>query len=338
MFSKIYNRLKRRIIGALCAHSNYFKSKYLFEYDRKRFLQHAGAFHQCHQEQVLASITMAYHVIEKGLTMPNLRLRFGREAVLRLISLCEKYASSYDTNHQVFQHAISVLQQYYQLHQLHNAELEQSLQKTLEQVLKLYPASSAPEDQQINISRAEFYSQLNAPFELFSKSRHTVRHFTGSVSLDSITRAVELANYAPSACNRQHTRVHCISDKDTIHQILTIQNGCRGFGESSDKLLIISTSLHDIRWSEERNDIYTNAGIFIMNLCYALHKNQIAHCILNWSVLPGTDLQLRQLVHIPDEENIVCMIACGDCPEQFSIAASPRRNVMDILTIHHTAA
>ncbi|MEI3567554.1 MAG: hypothetical protein V8Q16_05550 [Akkermansia muciniphila] len=102
----------------------------------------------------------------------------------------------------------------------------------------------------------------------------------------------------------------------------------------ADKLLIITADLHDIRWEEERNDLYTNAGIFLMNLCYALHANKVAHCLLNWSVSPFRDILLRKLVSIPDHETVICILACGDCPEQFSLASSPRKPVSEILTVH----
>lgn len=175
---------------------------------------------------------------------------------------------------------------------------------------------------------------MESSFPEFSASRHSVRHFNGPVSLEQIERAVSLARNAPSACNRQHTRVHCICDKETRKKVLSLQNGNRGFGHLADKLLIITADLHDIRWEEERNDLYTNAGIFLMNLCYALHANKVAHCLLNWSVSPFRDILLRKLVSIPDHETVICILACGDCPEQFSLASSPRKPVSEILTVH----
>lgn len=81
-------------------------------------------------------------------------------------------------------------------------------------------------------------------------------------------------------------------------------------------------------------DLNTNVGIFIMNLSYALHYNKVAHCILNWYVLPKEDKKLRKLLQIPDEESVVCFIACGDLPERFKIVSSPRITAKDIYTIH----
>lgn len=77
-----------------------------------------------------------------------------------------------------------------------------------------------------------------------------------------------------------------------------------------------------------------NAGIFLMNLSYALHWHEVAHCILNWSVEPKRDWALRSLLSIPAAEEIIAVVACGAPAEEMDIAASPRRPSADILTVH----
>lgn len=183
------------------------------------------------------------------------------------------------------------------------------------------------------MTRERYWANLDAPFETFSASRHSVRHFAGTISVDQIRNAVALANNAPSACNRQYTRVHCVSDRSVIQKCLALQNGNRGFGHLADKLLILTADLRAV-WGAERNDIFTNAGIYLMNLCYALHKNKVAHCMLNWSVVPGKDKALRKLIDMDDAETVVVFIACGDVPEEFKLATSPRKSVEQVLKIH----
>ena len=71
-----------------------------------------------------------------------------------------------------------------------------------------------------------------------------------------------------------------------------------------------------------------------MNLCYALHYHGIAHCILHWSVEPATDREVHRLLGIPENEAIVQVLACGMPPEEFDVAASPRRAPEEIVTWH----
>lgn len=58
---------------------------------------------------------MAYHVVEKGLSMPERRLGFGHDAVLELISLIRNYSEKFPQNDQIL-HAISVLDAYREMH------------------------------------------------------------------------------------------------------------------------------------------------------------------------------------------------------------------------------
>ena len=139
---------------------------------------------------------------------------------------------------------------------------------------------------------------------------------------------------APSACNRQHARVHVVDDPALRDRLFALQGGTRGFGADADKVLVVTADLSSVRWGWERHDCYTNGGIFVMNLCYALHWHGVAHCILHWSVSPEVDRAAHEFLGIPANEAIVQVIACGMPPEEFDVAASPRLAVSDVLTWH----
>ena len=187
---------------------------------------------------------------------------------------------------------------------------------------------------QLHFRKNQFFEAQEAPFPEFSASRHSLRHFNGCISLDVIKKAVALAQGAPSACNRQHVRVHCISTHSLRDKFLEFQNGCRGFGTNADKVLVVTADLACIAWPEERNDGFTNAGIFLMNLCYSLHYYGIGHCILNWSVSPSIDKVIRTILPIENSENIAAVVLCGKPTNEFDVAASPRKCVDDIFVVH----
>ena len=299
-----------------------------FAYDRRRFLRYS--MHRCPSKQsALASIIATYHVVEKGLTMPEPRLGFGRDVVLRLISELNQFAEKYGTDEMQFQHALGVIAEYHQWHQSEKSELSNDVELQIGQLLRKF---SFPASQQIDMTRDAYFSKANAPFPEFSASRHSVRHFEGSVSLEQIKQAVSLANNAPSACNRQPCRVHVVKDKELIAKCLALQNGNRGFGHLADKLLVLTTDLR-CAWETEQKDIFFNAGLYAMNLCYALHFYKVAHCMLNWSRLPKFDEELHSLLKIPIEETPAVLIACGKAPKMFRIANSAKKDSKDSLRI-----
>ena len=298
-----------------------------FAYDLRRFIKFSGS----EKGGLRAALIMAYHGIEKGLTMPNRRLGFGQQALSDMIILVEKWKLSESTEDEVYVHAISVLQEYWQLHADANYKLENQLADRLR---KLLQEEEIVVDHQLEVTKENLFGKTMEPFLEFSQSRHSVRHFSGAVSEEQIRLAVALAQNAPSACNRQHVRVHCLVNKEQIQQLLALQNGNRGSGHLVDKLLLITYDMQDLRWREERNDGYTNAGIFVMNLCYALHYYHVAHCLLNWSVSPKNDEKMRALVAIPETETLVIIVACGDCPDNIRLAKSPRKRLSSIYCVH----
>ena len=303
----------------------------MFRYDRNRFFAHALHAQNPTQESALAEIVLFYHTVEKGLTMPNMRLGFGCQMLFKFVGLLNSYAEKYDITERQFVDAVRVLAEYKKIHDDARFELDSSLSNAIDTLLKRIPVEPSC---QIEMTRERYWAELNSPFEMFSASRHSVRHFSGTISEEQIRNAVALANNAPSACNRQYTRVHCVSDRAKIQACLALQGGNRGFGHLADKLLVVTADLRGLAWAQERNDLFTNAGIYLMNLCYALHKNRVAHCMLNWSVTPSVDRQLRNVLEIPEAESIVILIACGDVPKTFKLASSPRKPAEETLVFH----
>ena len=298
-----------------------------FRYDRKQFMANAGALHRDRKAAARAEIVMGYHVLEKGLTMPRRRLGFGKGAVVHLVNLVDAFERRFGRDDRQVRHAVGVLRAYRELH----LESPDPMPR-LDAFLAAHP--DVPAADEPHVSRSDFFSAKDAPFPQFAASRHVCRHFAGPVPEGTIKSAVELALTAPSACNRQHARVHVVDDPALRDRLFAAQGGTRGFGADADKVLVVTSDLSSVRWGWERHDCYVNGGLFVMNLCYALHYFGVAHCILHWSVSPEVDRAAHEFLGIPSNEAIVQVIACGMPPEEFDVAASPRLAVSDVLTWH----
>ena len=298
-----------------------------FRYDKRQFMQNAGALHLDRKAAARAEIVMGYHVLEKGLTMPRRRLGFGKGAVVHLVNLVDAFERRFGRDDRQVRHAVGVLRAYRELHR----ESPDPMPR-LDAFLSAHP--DVPAADEPHVSRSDFFAAKDAPFPQFAASRHVCRHFAGPVPEGTIKSAVELALTAPSACNRQHARVHVVDDPALRDRLFAAQGGTRGFGADADKVLVVTSDLSSVRWGWERHDCYVNGGLFVMNLCYALHYFGVAHCILHWSVSPEVDRAAHEFLGIPSNEAIVQVIACGMPPEEFDVAASPRLAVSDVLTWH----
>lgn len=307
--------------------------KRLFDNDCTRYIRYSCAFRTQTREGLLSDVIMAYHVLEKGLTMPDRRLAFGKDVVKRLMTLIDKFVGRFSVDEPQVRHAIGVIKAYLKLH--HDAGFDFGKDTGYWGAVNAFAArfEDIEPSVQPHLTREEFYRNKDMPFPAFAASRHTLRHYSDrSLPMERIRKAVELAMTTPSACNRQYWKVYCVGNRDLGHKILNLQKGNRGFGHLADKVIIVTVNLEAI-WPNERNDAFTNGGMYLMNLCYALFYHEVAHCVLNWSRSPEEDAELRMLVKIPDSESVVAVLSCGETPDEFDVAASPRRPVADVFRV-----
>lgn len=305
-----------------------------FRYDCNRFIHCSSDRAANTKDKDLAKLIALYHVLEKGLTMPERRMGFGRDAVLETMKQCETFMAKHGDGNRQAIHAAGVVRAYWELHAgWEGKAADADFWREVGAFVARHP--DVPAAGQTHWTRKMFEDVKELPFPAFASSRHSVRNYAREpVPPERIRAAVELAVTAPSACNRQYVRVHCVGDKTRMEMIFSLQTGNRGFGHLADKLLLVTADLDGIFGAEERNDLFTNGGMFLMNLCYALHWHGIAHCVLNWSTSPENDLALRELVELKDSERVVALVACGWPPEEFDVATSPRKGVDEVLVLH----
>jgi len=288
------------------------------------------------KEKLLILIVQGYHGIEKGLTMPKRRLGFGQDALIRLMINITRYITTYNEKPKQLKHAVFVIRDYMHIHNNVNKfdlhpkiySLYNSLDKIVEP-MKIYDTS------QIVKTSKKYWESTEANFVLFSNSRYSVRSFSSEpVNLNTIRKSIELAQNAPSSCNRQSTRIHIYSKHDEISQILELQGGARGFGHLADKLIIVTAEWCGYEGFRERNAPYIDGGIFSMNLMYALHYYNIASCALNCSFTIKSEKKIREITNIPRSEEFIIMLLVGNPMDNFAVNSSLRLETSDIVTYH----
>lgn len=310
----------------------------LFEaylYDINQYIKYSNTFERDNNESKLKStIILKYHIIEKGLTMPNMRFLFGQENLKQLINACLVYSTKYNKTDLQVKHAVNVLCEYLIIHNEHNIKIDYSIEKKILELKNKFNITEIQE--QVTISDEKFFKNSNEKFSIFAQSRQSVRNYSEQiVPTEEIMKAISIAQLSPSACNRQLTRVHLVETKDDIERILALQGGNRGFGHLTNKLLIITSDQSGFVGARERNAAGIDAGIYSMSLVYALHYLKIGSCILNWGVTPDIDKQLRNLCKIPNNEKAILIVICGYLPNKLKIAQSKKLSVSDVLTIHN---
>jgi nitroreductase len=283
-------------------------------------------------ERVKRDLTLAYHIIEKGLTMPEPRPGFGKAIVVGLCKTIFDYdALALPQDVLEFRQSVSVLKEYRQFHAEIGFELDEIVANMLNEIESKY--KNLEGEKQIRITRKDFFKAVDKPFNEFCFSRFSARNYTNRIiPLEVLHECIDLAQKSPSFCNRQPTRVYIVKSPEKKQEILSLQNGNRGFGHLAETLLILTSVISTTKDIHERNENHLNGGMFAMTLLNALHWKQIAACSLNWSVSNHQDQKLRKTLVVPENEVALMIISCGYPPDEFSIARSPRKKWKEITT------
>lgn len=304
-------------------------------YDAMHYLMHSSTFLPStrRKDMLEARIMASSHVIEKGLSFKEVRINFGRDVVDSLFYMLGVYQSKY-SRYWADSHACSVgravLAQYIAFHQERDqdvSDLVSRLESLNSKVLLEFGGTK-------ELSKNDILLAGKGDFREFIRSRHSTRTFTDeAVPLESIQKAIEIAQYSPSACNRQSSRVRIVCEPHVIETVLHYQNGSAGFGHMADKLLVVTSNINAFEGVQERNQAFIDGGIYAMNLLYGLHYEGIGACCLGWLSHPKLERLLRKIVKIDVGERIIVIIAMGQMPDHFRVAESSRKPWKDICTI-----
>lgn len=283
------------------------------------------------KDQRLGSIIGSYHVIEKGLGMPHRRLGFGIPAIKELINECMEYYELYGNDNSQFFHAVQVVFEYKTLHDNNGYELPRDINDNIHTLQTILPSL---ESHQETLSKEQFFKDKDSPFNVFSDSRHSTRHFEGVADKQTIIKAIELAQNAPSSCNKQPTCIHLVTNEDLVSCILDKQGGNRGFGQDIKTLIVLSTNMSCYSQIGERHSGYVDLGIYTMNLLYALHFYKLGAIPLIWLSDKKRDNWLSKELNLPYNEIPVLVVGVGCVSDNPTFLSSPRKFLNEVLTIH----
>lgn len=273
------------------------------------------------------AILQTAHRLEKGMCVRNPRKLWGFEKAEQLVSLiaCESKKQAPDSD------AVNIGKGVLASYMMYKASQEDAGEKEKLKALKEKVAKSG-----INFPTGitEYGGTLHLTKEdmlvkgcdqLFL-TRHSIRDYDESpVNIQRIEEAIELALRAPSACNRQANQVYVISAQDRIN--VGSQNEY-----NADKYVIITGNIRAFNLNEQ-NDWIVSASIFAGYLSLALHAKGIGSCVIRKDIVEESTYckNLRKLLSIPDDEQIIIEIAIGNYKESFDVPISHRKEAKDII-------
>lgn len=275
------------------------------------------------------------HRIEKAFSLPSPRFGFGEVVIRRLSKNLSLYCSKFSKDN-IFYIGVGALKAYKEFHLQSSVDLPDFFSDEVKRFsIEDFENTQCNQVGYTGLDDVAGIEKLE--FQKFSMKRKSCRNYNTSKSAtidDALLKEVlKIAITAPSVCNRQHWHVHFFKSdkKDTI---LKYQNGNTGFTENIPMLALVTSDLRSFYSANERNQGYTDGGLFSMNLMYAMQAYGIASCPLNWCSSYLNERKFRAHNFIPKNEIVIMAIAFG-YPEKSAVyAKSPRLAVEKFYTVN----
>ena len=279
-------------------------------------------------------IVIYCHSIEKGLSHFTLR-PFGKNKILSIINLLKislKYPN-YE-NKFFFIDGINILREYKTIYEKHNWFEKNEYKKAIKFLKKFENIKKIKVGAYI-LNKDELKKYYTFNFKKFVKSRHSFRNFQiKQLNYKDIKKTIEIAKYAPSACNRQNIKIHYYSSKKWRQNILDFCLGTTNNFLSGNNIFIITYDLNGLNGKGGRNQGYFNAGLFTMNLINTFHSEGIGTYLIQFEDNIEKEGKLKELTHIPSNERITNILLAGYYDEKSIFPLSPRKEVKYYLKIH----
>jgi nitroreductase len=273
------------------------------------------------------------HSLEKGMALPKPRKGFGKDLTKTVLADLNRYIQLYGAD-QTSLTILDIVDETLLFHARHGVAWPE-ISTLLEQLREPHGGIKRVEGREVGTVRiniTEVREALPRNAEKFFNLRRSVRQFAAEpVTHEEIERAVRMAQRAPSVCNRQGAKVYAYTETAERSLVLSFQDGNEGFGNEASVVFVVTSDMSIFYKNGERNQAFVDGGLFAMALVFALHALGLGSCMLNWSKSPRQDVSLRRALGIPESEVIVTLLVAGRLLPEFSVAASPRRSLGEVL-------
>ena len=313
-----------------------------FDYDKKLFQDNCGNIRSCkynkmNKTQLIASMTIDYHRIEKGLAMQNTSPNFGvNSGVLkRLYDMNKIYISKFNKDDKILKITYHSIKNYYDWHKQKKIKMAcPYIEKYLKEYHYLQDGYDTKKIGGIRkITKTKILSDLEN-YDSFFMSRRSVRKYSNKdINNELLQKCIYNALYGtPTVCNRPINKVYAIKNLDMRKKLLSYQNGNKGFGINAPVILIITSCLQNFQDSTERRTPYIGGGMFAQSLLYTLHAQGLATCCLNWDVDYKKDIEVRNILDLKNE-TIIMYMSVGYYADEYEVAISDKPDLKDVMKI-----
>ena len=280
------------------------------------------------------NIILNTHTLEKGLSHFELR-PFGKQKIKIIINLLKKQLS-FENYEKLFSfiNGINSLREYKKVYEEHKWT-DNPEYKEVSKFLAKYEKIVAQKTGAYVITKEELKNDYDIDYDKFIKSRHSTRNYKNlSLKIEDIKKAVNMAKYSASACNRQYVKVHYYPKGKMRKNVIDYSLGKGGLYLEGVNTFIITFDANGLIGAGERNQGYFNAGLFSTNFVNALHSLGIGTCFIQFANSVEEEEKLKILNEIPSNERIAVILYAGYYDDKSIFCVSPRKDFEEYFKLH----
>ena len=284
------------------------------------------------QKQLHYDILLLAHTVEKGLSVKNTRLHFGKLKITQLLNYLDEY--DFQWNSFPLSKSYGCLNEYLKYHVKNDYDLgdfgkriKQFIEKCEKNNIELAGGTKS-----IDLNSLSYKPE----FALNLQSRFSSRQYEDKIVKDEVlSKIFAIVRQTPSQCNRQSSKVHLYQNPDDINDLLILQGGAEGFRENVKNLFIISNDLTSWSGFKARSQTYVDGSLFAMQVLNACQAMGLGACPLNLAVSNSKELKIIKRGGIPKSERLIMMISFGyPVKQKFKVAKSARQTIQNFVTKH----
>ena len=273
-------------------------------------------------KKLQAEITITLHALEKGMSIGDGRIGFGKEKTIAVIAELRRLASI-SGDFDFIKESVGTIKDYVNYNESKGADMS-AVKKDLSALIDEIDIDCQPRQGLLFVNEETLNKCINADFNAFSLSRHSIRDFSDKpIDRERIRKALKLCERTPSACNRQSWKIHVFYDEHKRNRLFEMQGGSKGFYNKMQCAVLICADLHYYNISE-LNLAYVDGGLYGMNMLYALHSQGLATIPLTMGLKQGILNYIKKEMGIPKYEAPILLIGVGTYKKDFKVAYSHR--------------
>jgi nitroreductase len=280
------------------------------------------------------SIIMNTHTLEKALSHFILR-PFGKARIEKIIELLEKQLS-FENYERLFSfiNGINSLRKYKKIYEDNNWTAKQEY-KVVSNFLTKFEKIKEQNTGAFILTKEELKQDYDIDYKKFIKSRHSTRNYKNQqLEIEDIKKAIDMAKYSASSCNRQYIKLHYYPKGKMRQNVIDYSIGKGGLYLKGVNTFILTFDANGLSGPGERNQGYFNAGLFATNFVNALHSLGIGTCFIQFGNSVEEEEKLKELNNIPINERITVILFAGYYDEKSIFCISPRKDLEDYITLH----